>query len=72
MTFDPCPVLCLAGGIAVAIFVTVSALAVTARVLYRGKGTCRRPAGKTPKPDDGDGGAGSRGGPGENQREYFI
>uniref|UniRef100_A0AAQ4SAE7 Contactin associated protein like 3 n=1 Tax=Gasterosteus aculeatus aculeatus TaxID=481459 RepID=A0AAQ4SAE7_GASAC len=62
----------IGGGIAVAIFVTVSALAVTARVLYRGKGTCRRPAGKTAKPDDGDGGAGSRGGPSENQREYFI
>ncbi|XP_037322053.2 contactin-associated protein-like 4 [Pungitius pungitius] len=63
----------IGGVIAVAIFVTVAALAVAARVLYRGKGTCRGQEGKTPpKPDDNGGRSCSRGGPSENQKEYFI
>uniref|UniRef100_A0A8C2Z4J4 Uncharacterized protein n=1 Tax=Cyclopterus lumpus TaxID=8103 RepID=A0A8C2Z4J4_CYCLU len=54
-----------------------SALAVTARVLYQRKGTCRSREVKAAKPEDVPEPAfsrrtGSHGGPSENQREYFI
>ncbi|KAM8859383.1 contactin-associated protein-like 4 isoform 2-T7 [Spinachia spinachia] len=55
----------IGGVIAVAVFVTASALAVAARLLYRRKATRRRREGKTPKPDD-------NGGSSEEHKEYFI
>ncbi|KAF3841800.1 hypothetical protein F7725_023751 [Dissostichus mawsoni] len=55
----------IGGVIAVVIFVTVSALAVTARLVYRRKGTCQN---QEVKPEDSlQGGVQS-----ENQREYYI
>ncbi|XP_075960283.1 contactin-associated protein-like 4 [Anarhichas minor] len=67
----------IGGVIAVVIFVTVSALAVMARVLYRRKGTCQSREAKAAKPDDNpelafSSQTGSHNGPSENQREYFI
>ncbi|KAK2824583.1 hypothetical protein Q5P01_021758 [Channa striata] len=67
----------IGGVIALVIFVTVSALAVVGRVLYRRKGECPSQEVKTAKPEDGPDRpfsrqAGSRNGPSESQREYFI
>ena len=60
--------------IAVVIFVTVSALAIMARVLYRRKGTCQSQDVKTVKAEDSPELAfsSSGNGPSENQKEYFI
>ncbi|KAK5854293.1 hypothetical protein PBY51_015377 [Eleginops maclovinus] len=58
----------IGGVIAVVIFVTVSALAVTARVLYRRKGTCQNQEVKPVKPEDSL----QSGVQSENQREYFM
>ncbi|XP_032397563.1 contactin-associated protein-like 4 [Etheostoma spectabile] len=67
----------IGGVIAVVIFVTVSALAIMARVLYRRKGTCQGQEVKTVKPEDSPERAlssqtSSQNGPCENQKEYFI
>uniref|UniRef100_A0A3Q4H022 Contactin associated protein like 3 n=1 Tax=Neolamprologus brichardi TaxID=32507 RepID=A0A3Q4H022_NEOBR len=67
----------IGGVIAVAIFVTVSALAVMARFLYRRKCTCQRQEVKTVKPEDNPelpfrSRITSQNGPTENQKEYFI
>eukprot|EP00064_Thunnus_orientalis_P004184 superscaffoldBa00000373_g4195 len=67
----------IGGVIAVVIFVTVSALAVTGRFLYRRKGTCQSQEVKTVKPEDSpelpfSSQTNSRNGPSENQKEYFI
>nr|XP_046258659.1 contactin-associated protein-like 4 [Scatophagus argus] len=65
----------IGGVIAAVIFVSVSALAVMARVLYRRKGTCRSQEVKTVKTEDKPELAfsGSQNGPSENQqKEYFI
>ncbi|TKS86038.1 Contactin-associated protein like 5-1 [Collichthys lucidus] len=64
----------IGGVIAVVIFVTVSALAIMARVFYRRKGSCQSQEVKTVKPEDSPELAfsGSRNGPSENQKEYFI
>lgn len=67
----------IGGVIAVAIFVTVSALAVMARVLYRRKRTCQSQEVKTVKPEDSpelafSSQTSSQNGPSENQKEYFI
>ncbi|KAL7384093.1 hypothetical protein ABVT39_023995 [Epinephelus coioides] len=67
----------IGGVIAVVIFVTVSALAVMARVLYRRKGTCQSQEVKTVKAEDSPelalrGHASSQNGPSESQKEYFI
>lgn len=63
-----------AGVIAVVIFVGVSALAIMARVLYRGKGTCRSQDAKTGRSEGSPELAfsSSQMGPSENQKEYFI
>ncbi|XP_042358457.1 contactin-associated protein-like 4 [Plectropomus leopardus] len=67
----------IGGVIAVVIFVTVSASAVTARVLYRRKGTSRSQEVKTVKPEDSPertlrGHSGSHGGQSNDHKEYFI
>ncbi|KAM3606003.1 uncharacterized protein V6R79_008890 [Siganus canaliculatus] len=65
----------LVGGvIAVAIFITVAALAVTARVLYRRKWTCQNQEVKTVTTEDSPELAfsSSQSGQKENQKEYFI
>ncbi|XP_034753731.1 contactin-associated protein-like 4 [Etheostoma cragini] len=67
----------IGGVIAVVIFVTVSALAIMARVLYRRKGTCQGQEVKTVKPEDSPERAlssqtSSQNGPSDNQKEYFI
>uniref|UniRef100_A0A8C9ZLR2 Contactin associated protein like 3 n=1 Tax=Sander lucioperca TaxID=283035 RepID=A0A8C9ZLR2_SANLU len=67
----------IGGVIAVVIFVTVSALAIMARVLYRRKGTCQSQEVKTVKPEDSpelafSSQTSSQNGPSENQKEYFI
>ncbi|XP_027129319.1 contactin-associated protein-like 4 [Larimichthys crocea] len=64
----------IGGVIAVVIFVTVSALAIMARVFYRRKGSCQSQEVKTVKTEDSPELAfsGSRNGPSENQKEYFI
>uniref|UniRef100_A0A3Q1AZ66 Contactin associated protein like 3 n=1 Tax=Amphiprion ocellaris TaxID=80972 RepID=A0A3Q1AZ66_AMPOC len=67
----------IGGGIAVVIFVTLSALAVMARFLYRRKGSSQSQEGKTVKPEDGpelpfSSQTSSQNGPTENQKEYFI
>uniref|UniRef100_UPI0037E86000 contactin-associated protein-like 4 n=1 Tax=Semicossyphus pulcher TaxID=241346 RepID=UPI0037E86000 len=67
----------IGGVIAVVIFVTVSASAIMARVLYRRKGTCQSQEVKTVKPEDSAERAfgrqtSSQNGPSENQKEYFI
>ncbi|XP_059215392.1 contactin-associated protein-like 4 [Centropristis striata] len=67
----------IGGVIAVVIFVTVSALAIMARVLYRRKGTCQSQEVKTVKPEDSPelpftSQTSSQNGPSENQKEYFI
>ncbi|KAM9345307.1 contactin-associated protein-like 4 [Symphorus nematophorus] len=64
----------IGGVIAVVIFVTVSALAIMARVLYRRKGTCQSQEVKTVKAEDSPELAfsSSQNGPSENQKEYFI
>ncbi|XP_047458129.1 contactin-associated protein-like 4 isoform X2 [Mugil cephalus] len=67
----------LSGVIAVVIFVTVTALAVTARLLYRRKGTCETREVKTVKPEDSpelpfSSQSSSQDGPSGNQKEYFI
>ncbi|XP_074503500.1 contactin-associated protein-like 4 isoform X1 [Sebastes fasciatus] len=67
----------IGGVIAAVVFVTVSALAVMARVLYRRKGTCQSQEVKTAKPEDNpelafSSRTGSQNGPNENQKEYFI
>uniref|UniRef100_A0A3B4ZT99 Uncharacterized protein n=1 Tax=Stegastes partitus TaxID=144197 RepID=A0A3B4ZT99_9TELE len=72
-----CLFFCFAGVIAVVIFVSVSALAVTARFLYRRKGSCQSPEVKTVKPEDSpelafSSQTSSQNGPTESQREYFI
>ncbi|XP_041867089.1 contactin-associated protein-like 4 [Melanotaenia boesemani] len=66
----------IGGVIAVVIFVSVSALAILARFLYRRKGTCRSQDVKTVKPEDAPGlpfsnQSSSQNGPTENQKEYF-
>lgn len=62
------------GVIAVVIFLGVSLSAVTARVLYRRKGTCPSQEVKRVKADDGPELAfsSSQNGPSENQKEFFI
>uniref|UniRef100_A0A3B4WYK3 Contactin-associated protein-like 4 n=1 Tax=Seriola lalandi dorsalis TaxID=1841481 RepID=A0A3B4WYK3_SERLL len=65
------------GVIAVVIFVTVSALAVMARFLYRRKGLCQSQEIKTVKPEDSpelpfSSQSSSHNGPSESQKEYFI
>ncbi|XP_039995159.1 contactin-associated protein-like 4 [Xiphias gladius] len=67
----------IGGVIAVVIFVTVSALAIMARFLYRRKGMCQSQGKKTVKPDDSpeipfSSQTSSHNGPSENRREYFI
>ncbi|GLD69631.1 contactin-associated protein-like 4 [Lates japonicus] len=67
----------IGGVIAVVIFVTVSALAITARFLYRRKGMCQSQEIKTVKPEDSpelpfSSQTSSHNGPSENQKEYFI
>uniref|UniRef100_A0A668T6J8 Contactin associated protein like 3 n=1 Tax=Oreochromis aureus TaxID=47969 RepID=A0A668T6J8_OREAU len=67
----------IGGVIAVVIFVTVSALAIMARFLYRRKCTCQRQEVKTVKPEDNPelpfrSRITSQNGPTENQKEYFI
>ncbi|XP_034537061.1 contactin-associated protein-like 4 [Notolabrus celidotus] len=67
----------IGGVIAVVIFVTVSALVVMARVLYRRKGTCQNQETKTVKPEDSpelafSSQTSTQNGLSENQREYFI
>uniref|UniRef100_A0A3P8SL49 Contactin associated protein like 3 n=1 Tax=Amphiprion percula TaxID=161767 RepID=A0A3P8SL49_AMPPE len=67
----------IGGGIAVVIFVTLSALAVMARFLYRRKGSSQSQEGKTVKPEDSpelpfSSQTSSQNGPTENQKEYFI
>ncbi|XP_047198432.1 contactin-associated protein-like 4 [Hippoglossus stenolepis] len=68
----------IGGVIAVVIFVAVSALAVTARLLYgRRGGTCQSQEIKTVKPEDSpelpfSSQTSSHNIPSENQREYFI
>ncbi|KAF7659846.1 hypothetical protein LDENG_00291450 [Lucifuga dentata] len=67
----------IGGVIAVAIFVTVSALAIVARFLYRKKGTCPSEEVKGAKQDNSpelpfSSQANARNGLSENQREYFI
>ncbi|XP_076599800.1 contactin-associated protein-like 4 [Chaetodon auriga] len=64
----------IGGVIAVAIFVTVSALAIMARVLYRRKGTCQSQEVKTVTSEESPELAfsGSQNGPSENQKEFFI
>ncbi|XP_060896272.1 contactin-associated protein-like 4 [Labrus mixtus] len=67
----------IGGVIAVVIFVTVSALAVMARVLYRRKGTCQSQETKTVKPEDSpelafSSQTSTQNGLRESQKEYFI
>ncbi|XP_035462112.2 contactin-associated protein-like 4 isoform X4 [Scophthalmus maximus] len=67
----------IGGLITLAIFVTASALAATARFLHRRQGTCPGRDIKTVKPEDGPelplgGQTCSHNGPSENQKEYFI
>uniref|UniRef100_A0A3Q3EKD6 Uncharacterized protein n=1 Tax=Labrus bergylta TaxID=56723 RepID=A0A3Q3EKD6_9LABR len=67
----------LVGVIAVVIFVTVSALAVMARVLYWRKGTCQSQETKTVKPEDSpelafSSQTSTQNGLRESQKEYFI
>ncbi|XP_023281068.1 contactin-associated protein-like 4 [Seriola lalandi dorsalis] len=67
----------IGGVIAVVIFVTVSALAVMARFLYRRKGLCQSQEIKTVKPEDSpelpfSSQSSSHNGPSESQKEYFI
>ncbi|XP_038593693.1 contactin-associated protein-like 4 [Micropterus salmoides] len=63
----------IGGVIAVVIFVSVSALAIMARVLYSRKGMCRSREVKTVQPEDSPELAfSSQNGPSENQKEYFI
>ncbi|XP_071402445.1 contactin-associated protein-like 4, partial [Centroberyx affinis] len=67
----------IGGVIAVVIFVTVSALAVTARFLYRRKGTFQSQEVRGVKPEDSSelpfsSQANAHNGPNDNQREYFI
>nr|XP_020457518.1 contactin-associated protein-like 4 [Monopterus albus] len=67
----------IGGVIALVIFVIVSALAIMARVLYRRKGSCQSQEVKPVKPEDGpelpfNSRNGSRNGPSDSQKEYFI
>uniref|UniRef100_A0A673BZ92 Contactin associated protein like 3 n=1 Tax=Sphaeramia orbicularis TaxID=375764 RepID=A0A673BZ92_9TELE len=67
----------IGGVIAVVIFVTVSALAIVARLLYRRKWMCQNQDVKTVKPEDSpelpfSSQNNSHNGPSENQKEYFI
>uniref|UniRef100_A0AAQ6IU35 Contactin associated protein like 3 n=1 Tax=Anabas testudineus TaxID=64144 RepID=A0AAQ6IU35_ANATE len=67
----------IGGVIALVIFVTVSALAIMARILYRRKGTCQNQEVKTVKPADSpelpfSSQTCSHNGPSENQKEFYI
>ncbi|XP_071335931.1 contactin-associated protein-like 4 [Trachinotus anak] len=67
----------IGGVIAVVIFVTVSALVITARLLYRRKGLCQSQEIKTVQPEDSpelpfSSQSSSHNGPSESQKEYFI
>ncbi|CAJ1067041.1 contactin-associated protein-like 4 [Xyrichtys novacula] len=67
----------IGGVIAVVIFVTASALAITARILYRRKGTCPSQDTKTVKTEDSpelpfSSQTSTQNGPSENQKEFYI
>ncbi|XP_053188431.1 contactin-associated protein-like 4 [Scomber japonicus] len=67
----------IGGVIAVVIFVTVSALGIMGRFLYRRKGTCQSQEVKTVKPEEGpelpfSSQTSSHNAPSESQKEYFI
>lgn len=65
--------LCVAGVIAAVIFVVISALAITARFLYRRKETYQNQEAKGAKPEDGpEIPFNSQNITTENQKEYFI